>query len=111
MSSQSLVLLGLTRTASGAVTAMRFVGHDNAVATAAGNTLGVARAKASDGEDMPVDVIGTSVVLADGAISEGDALEVGANGSATVQSAGITVARALEDAADGEPLEALLIPN
>ncbi|WP_027855210.1 capsid cement protein [Marinobacterium litorale] len=111
MSSQFISLLGLTRTASGAVTAQRFVSPTNAVATAAGNTLGVARTKAADGEEMLVDVIGTAVVVADGAVSDGDELEVGTAGAATVQSAGVTVARALEDAADGEPFEVLLIAN
>lgn len=109
--SQFLSLLGLTRTASGAVSAQRFVGHNNAVATAAGNTLGVSRISAADGADMLVDVIGTAVVVADGAISEGDALEVGTAGAAAVVDAGIKVARALQDAADGEPCEVLLIPN
>jgi len=111
MSSQFLSLLGLTRIASGAVSAQRFVGHDNAVATAAGNTLGISRTAAADGAEMLVDVIGTAVVVAEGAVSEGAALEVGTAGAATVKTAGITVARALEDAADGEPFEVLLIAN
>lgn len=112
MSKQKIALLTLTATASGAVTAERFVGHDGALATAAGNTLGVAATDAADGEDYPADVIGTTVVEAGGAIAKGGAIEVGAGSKAVAQSAGVTVARALEAAgADGDKIEVLLIAN
>lgn len=109
--SQFLSLLGLSRTASGAVVANTFVGPDNATATAGGHALGVARISAADGEDMLVDVVGTASVIADGAINDGDELEVGTAGAATVKDTGITVARALETVADGEECEVLLIVN
>lgn len=108
---QFISLLGLTRTASGAVAAQTFVAASGSTATAAGNALGVARTDAEDGDYMLVDTIGTAVVIADGAVSDGDEIEVGTAGKAATQSAGITVARALGDAADGEPVEVLLIAN
>jgi len=109
---QSIALLTLAATAAAAITAERFVGHDGNVATAAGNTLGVSRSDAATGEDFPVDVIGTTVVEASGAIAVGGAIEVGTAGKAAAQSAGTTVARALQEAtADGDRIEVLLIAN
>lgn len=111
---QKISLLALTANANGAITALRFVGHDGAVATAAGNALGVACTAAADGEDFPVDVIGTTVVEAGAAIAEGAEIEVGANGKAVTQSAGVTVARMAPGSsasADGDLVEVLLIAN
>lgn len=109
---QSIPLLTLTIAAAAAITAERFVGHDGNPAAAAGNTLGVARSEAETGEDFPVDVLGTAVVEAGGAIAVGGAVEVGTAGKAAAQSAGVTVARALEEAtADGDRIEVLLIAN
>lgn len=112
MSEQSIPLLSLPVTASGAVVAQTFIGHDGSTASADGNTLGVARSDAADTDDFTADVIGTAVVLSAEAITVGAALEVGASGKAAVQSSGVTVARALQ-AADGadEPIEVLLIAN
>lgn len=111
MSAQYLSLLALSVVASADLNANTFVGHDKAPAGAGANALGVARSDAKAGADLPVDVIGTVVVKADGAIAEGDALEVGAGSAAKTQSAGVTVARALESVADGELCEVLLIAN
>lgn len=112
MSAQSIAVLTLTLAATAQVTAERFVGFDGAPATAAGPAAGVSRTDALAGDDFPVDVIGTAVVEAGGAIDEGGEIEVGADGKAAAQSAGVTVARALQEAtADGDRIEVLLIGN
>lgn len=109
---QSISILSLSTTANGAVSEKTFVGHGGATATAAGNTLGVAKFDAADTEGLTVDVLGTAIVTAGGAFSAGAELEVGSNGKAVVQSAGVTVARALQAAtADGESVEVLLMQN
>lgn len=111
MSRQSISVLCLTATATATVAAEHFVSAAGAIASAGGNALGVARTAAAVGEEFPVDVLGTAVVMASGAVTAGAALEVGAGGTAAVQSEGTQVARALEAAADGEAFEALLIAN
>jgi len=109
--SQFRSLLALTVAAAAAVTAERFV-NGGVHATAAGRALGVSRTDAADGEDFPVDAIGTAVVTAGGAIAVDAEIEVGTDGKAVTQSAGVTVARALQAAAaDGDRIEVLLIPN
>ncbi len=110
MGSQKLALLSITRIATAVILARQFVSPTGAVATAAGSALGVATQDvAASGDAFPCDVLGTTTVVASGAISDGDTLEVGANGAAIVKTAGVVVAVALEDAADGELLEVLLI--
>lgn len=110
--SQFHSLLCLSVAAAAAITAGRFVTATGAVATAAGNALGVARSDAAIGQQVPVDVIGTAIVTAGAAIVAGAAIEVGTEGKAVTASAGAVVARALEAAgADGDRIEVLLIAN
>ncbi|PHR68497.1 capsid cement protein [Alcanivorax sp.] len=112
MSAQKIALLTLTAAATAANTQHRFVGFDGAPAAAAGNALGVGVVDAEIGDDFGVDVLGTTVVEAGGAIADGGAIEVGADAKAVAQSAGVTVARALQEAAaDGDLIEVLLIAN
>lgn len=112
MSAQSFALLALTQAATAVINAERFVGFDGATAVAAGNALGVSRSDAALGMDFPVDVVGTTVVEAGGAIAVGGDIEVGAEGKAVALSAGVKVARALQEAAaDGDRIEVLLIGN
>ena len=109
---QKISLLALTVIAAAALTAERFVTATGAVATAAGNALGVTQTSAASGQVVAVDVIGTAVVTAGAAIAKGAAIEVGTAGKAVTKSSGVTVARALQAAAaDGDRIEVLLIQN
>lgn len=111
---QSIPVLTLSVTASGALTKHRFVGHDGAAAAAAGNTLGVARSDAAVGDVVGVDVLGTAVVEAGAAIAAGAAVEVDANARAVTKSAGVTVGRlapGASAAAAGDLVEVILIAN
>ncbi|MDD9911650.1 MAG: DUF2190 family protein [Alphaproteobacteria bacterium] len=109
---QNISLLKLSVQASGAVTAKQFVGFDGAVATAAGNAYGVAEFDAANTELVSLTIVGTAVVKSGAAFAKGAALEVGSDGKAVTQSAGVTVARALEAAsAADEDVEVLLINN
>jgi len=110
---QSIPVLTLTRKATAAITAERFVSPTGgATATAAANSAGVARSNAAVGDVYPVDVLGTAIVVAGAAIADGAEIEVGAGGKAATKSAGKTVARAQQAAAgDGSRIEVLLIPN
>ena len=108
---QSISLLALTIAATAAVTANTFVVATGVTSTAAGNAIGVARTDAESGDDMLVDVIGTSVVTAAVSISKGDEIEVAAAGKATLLFAGVKVAVGWEDAGADEPVEVLLIAN
>lgn len=85
MASQSIPILTLTVAASGAVTERRFVGFDGAqIATADVRAMGVARYGVADGKDLPVDVMGTTIVETGGAFAIGDELTVDANGRAVI---------------------------
>lgn len=112
--SQNIALLTLSVAATAELTANHFASPTGGVATAAGNTLGVTRSDAAIGELAPVDVLGTTQVVAGGAIAAGASIEVGAGGKAVTHAAGIAVARAAPGAtaaADGDVLEVILIPN
>ncbi len=109
---QKISILALSVVATAALTAERFVTVGGAVATAAGNTLGVAQTNAASGQIVAVGVLGTEVVTAGAAIAKGAAIEVGTAGKAVTKSSGVTVARALQAAAaDGDRIEVLLITN
>ncbi|MCE8004229.1 DUF2190 family protein [Billgrantia ethanolica] len=112
--SQKIVLLALTATAAGAVSAHRFVGYDGAqVDTAGAKALGVSVSDAVDGDDLAVDVIGTTVVETGGAFSAGDDLVADASGRAIVNpevGGEVVQAHALDDAGGaGEFIEVLLV--
>jgi hypothetical protein len=114
MARQNIALLTLTVAATAALTANRFIGHDGDFASAAGSALGVSRSDAAIGEDLPVDVLGTAVVEAGALIAAGAAVEVGTDGKAVTESAGIAVGRLAPGAAAGaagEFVEVILIPN
>ena len=83
-----------------------------AVATAAGNAVGVAETDAASGDRVPVTALGTGIAIAGAAVAVGAALEVGTTGRLITRSAGATVGRALTAAAAaGDQIEVLLIPN
>jgi len=112
MSRQYVSLLNLSILAAVAITAEHFVTAGGVLATAAGNTLGVARSDAAIGDRMPVDVIGTAIVTAGAAIAKGARVEVGAAGKAATHASGVAVGVALDAAAaDGDKIEVLLIQN
>lgn len=114
MAASATDILTLTATASGAVTRNRFVDAAGAIATAAGNAMGVADYDAEDGKPFAATVLGTAVVTAGAAIAAGAAIEVGADGKAVTLAAGTKVARLAPGSsalADGDQVEVFLIPN
>lgn len=114
MSNQNISLLTLTVQASGAVTAHRFVTPVRDQAVAGENAIGVAQSDAADGDQFPVDVLGTTLVESGAAIAEGALIESDASGRAITQSAGATLARLAPGAsasAAGDLVEVVLIPN
>lgn len=112
--SQKTPLLTLTVTAAGAVAACRFVGFGGAQVTAAGaKALGVSTTSALDGDDLAIDVIGTTVIESGGAIAVGDDIVADSQGRAIVNPAvggEIVLAQALDGASGaGEFVEVLLV--
>lgn len=116
--SQKTPVLTLTVTAAGPVAACRFVGFGGAQVTAAGaKALGVSTTSALDGDDLAVDVIGTTVIESGGAIDLGDDIVSDAQGRAIVAtvpgggevSTEAVLAQALDGASGaGEFVEVLL---
>ena len=109
---QKISLLTLAVVAAATLEAARVVGMDGNYATAKGNAFGVTTTSGAIGDRVPVDVLGTSIATAGGAFDAGDYLQVAANGKLIVQTDGIAVAQAQQDAgADGDQVEVLWIQN
>ena len=106
-------ILRLTVKATAATAANLLVTATGALSAAAGNALGPTYTAAKAGEQVAVTALGTSSVTAGAAIVAGAALQATAEGKViTRTSANPVVARALEAAAaDGDVIEALIIPN
>ena len=111
--SQKISLLTPTVTASGAISVHRLVSFSGAQIAAAGaKALGVATTDAVTGDDLAVDVLGTSVVETGGAFSVGDDIVADASGRAIVNpevGGEVVLGQALEDSGGaGEFVELLL---
>lgn len=113
MSQQNIALLSLTRTLSGTVAANRFLTGAGAQAGADGVTLGVTRFGGVSGDKVTTDVLGTAIVEAGAAISDGDTLKSDASGRAIPWvTSGAKTAKALQAASGpGVMIEVLLLPN
>jgi predicted deacylase len=112
MSKQFIPVLTITRKATAGITAHRFVSYAGALVAAAAAALGVSRTDALAGDDFSVDVQGTAVVEAGGAIAEGAQVEADASARAVTKNAGVVLGRALQPAAAaGDFIEVLLLPN
>lgn len=107
----SIYTLSLALTA--AVAAQVFVDFTGALPVAGGNTAGATRTSGNPGDLVPVDRLGSAVVLAGAAITSGQRVQSDANGNAIPWVAGkVAVGVALEAAAAaGQTIEIDLIPN
>lgn len=113
MAQQSIPILSLSVTSSGANSANCAITPVYDAAAAGENTLGICRSDAADGEQVTVDVLGTTIAKAGASCSVGDSLKVTTGGKLIPwATSGAKVAIALEAAAaDGDLIEVLLIPN
>lgn len=110
---QKITILSLTARSTGAILKKRAVTYAGAQAGAGVTILGIADFGATAaGQDVTVDVIGTSIATSGAAFAVGTALETDASGRLITRSAGVTVARALEAATAADQLiEVLLLAN
>lgn len=108
MSAQKKPLLTLTRTAAAKLSQYQLVSATGAVAAAGTAAFGAVTTDAETGDDIAVDVRGTTIALAADAITNGAELEVAADGAVQIKASGQVVAIALQAAAAGEPVEILL---
>lgn len=107
-------LLALPQTATGVITANRFVTPAAAVAGAGLNAQGVAQNAAAIGEKITTTVMGTEVVETGAAIAAGALIECDATGRAITKAAGVTLGRLAPGesaSAAGQFVEVILIPN
>jgi hypothetical protein len=109
--SHSIYTISLTATA--AIKAQTLVDFTGATALAGGNTAGVARTSGNYGDLVPVDRLGSSVVLAGAAIAAGSRVQSDANGNVIPWVTGkVAVGVAMEPAVNaGQAIECDLIPN
>ncbi|MDR4518956.1 MAG: DUF2190 family protein [Nitrosomonas sp.] len=105
-------LLPITMTASGAVTAERFVTSAGAQVSAAGAAaIGVSRMTVASGEKMTVDTHGTAIIEAGGAIALGAAVKSGADGRALTYDVGTKAGIALQASTGaGQRIEIMTLP-
>ena len=109
---QSKPILTIPVTASEAVAAETFGTLTGATVAPGASAAGVFTTDGQPGDVLPLECIGTSVVVAGAAVSKGDEIQVGTAGRAITKTTGVTVARATEDAAgDGARFEVLLTAN
>lgn len=116
MTRQSISLLDLTLTASGAVTEYRAVKHSGAQATVQGEkVLGVARYGAADGKDYVASVKGSAVIETGAAITKGASLIVDSQGRAKPATGALAVKSGgtamTSTAANGAVLEGADLPE
>ena len=116
MPTQSITLLSLTATASGAVTERRAVKFSGAQADTQGEkVLGVAHQGAADGKDFAVDVRGTAVIEAGAAIAVGESLIVDTQGRAIPATGSLAIVAGAtavtSSAANGQILEGADLPE
>ncbi len=113
MSQNFTSLLCLTLTATGTITANRFITPAGAMAGADANALGVARSAGVSGDKIPVDVLGTAVVESGAAVTVNSAVKSDASGRAiNWATSGQRLGVALEAAtAAGQFIEVLLFNN
>lgn len=113
MSAQAFPILTLTRIASAAIVANRFVTPANAVCGAGENSLGVARTAAASGDAFPVDAEGTAIVETGAAVTANVALKTDSTGRAIDwATSGAKVGIALQAAtAAGQFIEVRLLQN
>ena len=109
----SYPIVTLTVASTATVAANRFVEADGTYPAAGGPALGVTRTAGVSGDQLTVDVLGTCIVEAGGAIAVKGACKVDAAGKVLAHdSTNTKVAQALTAAAaDGDLIHVLLIPN
>ena len=108
---QKSVAFNMTGVATAAIAAARFVGlFTGAHCGAAAKAQGVSQSAAAIGEAVAIDVLGTTIVEAGGAIAAGGEIKSDANGKAIARAgAGELLAYAVTAAtADGQKIEVLL---
>ena len=114
MSKANISLMTLTVVAAAALVANRFVLTAGTYPAAGGIALGVARSDGGVGDLVPVDVLGTAVVVAGAAIAADVPVMVTAEGKVIAHDGDgdkHAVGRSLEAAADGALVEILLVPT
>lgn len=112
MSQQYISINSQTVKATAVLTANRFVTTLGAVPAANAAVLGVTRSGAAINELVCVDILGSSMVEAGGAISAGATLAVDSSGRVVTWSTGVKVGTALQAAtASGQIIEVNLIQD
>lgn len=108
---QKSPILTLTVVAAADVNACRAIGLDGNYASAGGHMHGVSATNGYTGDNLAVDVAGTSLLEASAAVSADELVEITASGKFAPVDTGKAVARAVTPAgADGDVFEALLLP-
>jgi hypothetical protein len=111
MSTQKLPVLSATRKATAALTKYQYITAAGAVAAAGAAGIGLVVTDADSGDDITVDILGTSTAIAGAAVADGARLQVGTGGKLITATTGVPVAQALEAGTTDQPFEVLLLPG
>lgn len=111
MSEQKFPVLTVTRKASAELVKRIYITGAGAVAAAGAAGLGLTTRDASIGDDIAVDVLGTSTATAGATIADQARLQVGTDGKLITATTGVPVAIAMQAAVPDQPFEVLLLPG
>ena len=108
MSTQKKPLLTLTRKASATILKYLAVTAAGAVANAGADAIGFATHDSVSGEDLAVDVLGTTTAIAGAALSSGARVQVGTGGKVVAHTTGVSMGILLFGAGADQPVEILI---
>ena len=112
MVSTGIQILTETLTMAADIAKNRFIGFDGNYPTGGTAAFGITHFDTATGEQAAVSTLGVYPVEAGGVFAVGDGVEVGTDGKAVVQSVGIAVGRARQEAtAAGQIADVYILPN
>lgn len=112
MSAQKNPILTRTRKASATLTKYQAVTAAGAVAAAGAAVAGFVTEDAASGDDIAVDVLGTTIAIAGAGVSDGAKVMVGTGGKViTATSTNVPVGIAQQAGSTDQPFEILLTPG
>lgn len=111
MSAQKKSILTLTLAATAVLTKYNPVTIAGAIAAAGTAAIGFVTEDAAIGDNIAVDVLGTTIAIPSAGITAGVAVEVAASGKVVTATTGVPIGIALHTGVADQPFEILLTPG
>lgn len=111
MGTQKFSVLTVTRKAAAEINKHLYATGAGVLAAAGAAGLGLTTRDAAIGDDIAVDVLGTSTAIAGATVADQARLQVGTGGKLITATTGVPVAIAMQAAVADQPFEVLLLPG